>query len=203
MHSKTLVSILALAAAVNAGLTSWGNPVAGTRGSINKMKHHIKNVVVMVMENRSLDNLLGGLKIPGLDNPINNGPFCNPINITDPSEGQTCSRSSDYNSVVDNPENSMSGNNLQFYGTFTPDNDLIRERRLTPQMKGFVDQQIRLYGTEANGSTLETDVMNYYTEEQIPVLTALTKDFVVFNHWHGDIPGVMRPHTLSLTSTID
>jgi phospholipase C len=201
---STLVSILALAAVVNAGPTGRSNPVAGSRGSIEKMKHHIKNVVVMVMENRSLDNLLGGQKIQGLDNPINNGPICNPINITDPSEGQTCSQPSDYNSVLDDPDHSVSGNNMEFYGTFTPDNDLISEGKLTPNMKGFVDQQIRVHGTGANRSVLETQVMNYYTEEQLPVLTALSKNFVVFNHWHGDIPGVTRTHPPSpSTNAID
>jgi phospholipase C len=192
MHYKTLVSILALAAAVNAGPTSERNPLAGSRHSIEKMKHHIKNVVVMVMENRSLDNLLGGQKIRGLDNPINNGPFCNPINIADPFEGQRCTQPLDYNSVLDDPDHSVSGNNMELYGSFTPDNDLISEGKLTPNMKGFVDQQIRDHGTGANRSVLETQVMNYYTEEQIPVLTALTQNFVVFNRWHGDIPGVTR-----------
>jgi phospholipase C len=200
MHFKTFVTILALAATVNAGPTSRRNPLAGSRGSIEKMKHHIKNVVVMVMENRSLDNLLGGQKIRGLDNPINNGPFCNPINITDPSEGQRCTQPSDYNSVPDDPDHSVSGNNMEFYGTFTPDNDLISEGKLTPNMIGIVDQQIRDHGTGANRSVLETQVMNYYTEEQIPVLTALTQNFVVFNRWHGDIPGVSA-HTLPLPQT--
>ncbi|KAF7158373.1 hypothetical protein CNMCM6106_004949 [Aspergillus hiratsukae] len=46
------------------------------------------------MGNFSTDNLLGGQKVTDLDNPINNGPFCNPFNATDPSEGVVRSKAS-------------------------------------------------------------------------------------------------------------
>ena len=38
-------------------------------------------------------------------------------------------------------------------------------------------------------------VMNYYTEDQVPVLTELVQNFVTFNHWHSGVPGVSPPYT--------
>lgn len=192
MHRNTFVSLLAFAAAVDAvpQVLRGGNG-AGSRSSVQNMKNKIKNVVVLVMENRSLDNLLGGQKTRGLDNPINSGPFCNPMNLTNPSAGQACSQASDYDSVIDDPDHAIYGNNIEFYGTFHPDQAAITSGILQPQMQGFAHEEIRSYqSSEKNHTFLAQQVMNYYTEEQVSVLTALTKNFVTFNHWHSDIPGV-------------
>jgi len=163
---------------------------AGSDASIANLKDKIKNVVVLVMENRSVDNLLGGQKIKGLDNPINNGPFCNPINITDPSLGQACSTPRNFDSILNDPGHAVYGNNFEFYGTFSPNNTAIQSGELKPIMKGFVQEHLRTYGTKANASDLAVQVMNYYTEEQVPVLTAMTKQFVTFNSWFSGHPGV-------------
>lgn len=193
MFSKTLLSALALTAVVDAipkgGPLSY-NTQPGSKQSIRNMKEHIKNVLVLVMENRSLDNLLGGQTIKGLENPINNGPFCNPLNVTHPEQGYACSGASDYNEILDDPDHAIYGNNIEFYGTFTPDNDAIASGKLQPSMNGFCDEQIRLYNAKENRSVLAQQVMHYYTEEQVPLLTALTNNFVVMNNWHSDIPGV-------------
>jgi phospholipase C len=203
MLVRTLIGAFALIAAVAAVPTSSHQSCktygAGTTASIQNLKSKIKNVVAMVMENRSVDNLLGGQTIPGLDNPIKSTPYCNPFNLTNPSQGQACSAASDYNSVLDDPDHSVSGNNIEFYGTFTPDNAAIQSGKLTPTMNGFAYEQYRLYHSSTNKTTLATEVMNYYTEKQVPVITALTNNFVVFNHWHSAIPGV-RIHTYIHTS---
>jgi len=187
MRSTIALGLLATTVAVHASPVSQD---AFFASSVQNMKSKIKNVVVLVMENRSLDNLLGGQKIRGLSNPINNGPFCNPINLTNPSAGQHCSAPSDYNSVMDDPDHSIYGNNIEFYGTYNPDNTAISEGRLQPTLKGFIHEEVHNYASKANSTFLAQQVMNYYTEEQVAVLTALTQNFVTFNHWHSDIPGV-------------
>lgn len=190
MHTSALLGLLALSTSVSGNLIG-----PGSRSSVQNFKNKIKNVVVLVMENRSLDNLLGGQTIKGLDNPINNGPFCNPLNISHPLKGQACSGASDYNSVIDDPDHAIYGNNFEFFGDFTPESTF-----LPPSMKGFVHEQIRSYGNKANSTFLAQQVMNYYTEQQVSVLTALTNNFVVFNHWHSDIPGPTNPNRVALHS---
>lgn len=192
-------NVLAAAAVVLATLTAGASPHNGGHGcapgsgspeSIKNMKDKIKTVVILIMENRSVDNLLGGQRLKGLDNPINNGPFCNALNISQPFKGRACTRPLDFDSILDDPDHSIHGNNLEFYGSFTPDNDAIQDGSLIPDMGGFLTEQIRLYADEDNVKDLEKMVLNYYTERQVPVLTELSKNFVVFNNWHGDIPGV-------------
>lgn len=73
----------------------------GSAYSIKNLKEKVKNALPIVMENQSFDNVLGGQKVTGLDNPIDNGPFCNPFNVTDPSEGVVCSEPHDFDSVTD------------------------------------------------------------------------------------------------------
>ena len=185
---------LLVAATLGQTARAWSNNItgftAGSAESIQNLKDKIKNVVILVMENRSFDNLLGGQKIPGLDNPINNGPFCNSVNISVPGSQIICTGPADFNSILEDPDHSVTGNNLEFYGNSNPDNSLIQSGALTPNMSGFITEQIFHYAPNASVETLATQVMHYYTEDQVPVFTELTKNSVVFNNWHSDHPGV-------------
>ncbi|ORX33628.1 phospholipase C PLC-C [Kockovaella imperatae] len=200
MRPAPLFFILAAPATTLAQGWDPTSVVSGSPLSIANLQSKIKTVVIMVMENRSFDNLLGGLDIWGLDNPTNNGQFCNPLNISDPSQGQACTGPTDYNSILDDPDHSVIGNNMEFYGTYIPDNSAIQDGSLTPSMNGFADEQIFHYGAEVNATVLGTQVMHYYSEEEIPVLAELSKNFVVFNRWFSDIPGPTNPNRVSLCS---
>lgn len=189
MNLSALVGLLAFAAAATAAPPKRHHD-AHSSSSIKNLKSHIKNVVVLEMENRSLDNLLGGQKIKGLDNPINNGPFCIPYNLTDPSMGEVCSKAKDYDSILDDPDHSVTGNNIEFYGTYTPNNEDIASGKLKPSLQGFVHEQLTKHGSDANKTELATQVLNYYTEEQVPVLTSLVQNYLTMNHWHSDHAGV-------------
>lgn len=184
MYRTTLQGLLALAVAAEAWPKNPSNP------QVENLKAHIKNVVILEMENRSLDNVLGGQTIGGLDNPLHSGPSCNPYNVTNPAGGYVCSAANDFDSVTDDPDHAVYGNNFEFYGDFTPDNAAIASGRLTATQQGFVQEQLRTYGATVNRSTLAKQVMNYYNEEEVPVLTALVQNFVTFNHWHSAVPGV-------------
>lgn len=188
MHPSALLGLLAFAAAVTAAPKRHSN--AHSSSSINTLKSHIKNVVILEMENRSLDNLLGGQTLKGLENPINNGAYCNPYNLTDSTQGKVCSAAKDFDSILDDPDHSVTGNNIEFYGTFTPDNAAIVSGKLTPTQQGFVHEQLRRYGDDVDKTSLAKQVLNYYTEDEVPVLTSLVQNYLTFNHWHSDHPGV-------------
>ncbi|RFU29209.1 hypothetical protein B7463_g7114, partial [Scytalidium lignicola] len=192
-------SLLALASSAVAA-PPWTAPHPGSPQSIKNLKDKIKNVVLITMENRSLDNLLGGQRLRGLENPINNGPFCNPLNVTSLGAGKVCSKPNDFDSILNDPDHSIHGNNLEFYGTFEPSDEDIQSSKLKPNMQGFVHEQIRIYTGKADTTTLSEQVMNYYTEDQVPVITSLSHNFVVFNHWHSGIPGPTDPNRAVITS---
>lgn len=182
--------MLAFAAAASAQLTP------GSPASIQNMKDKIKNVILLCMENRSVDNLLGGQTHKGIENPINDGPFCNPYNVSDPSAGYYCTGPKDYDSVTNDPSHATTGNNMEFYGQWTPDNNAIADGTLLPNNQGFITEQIHNYGSKTNTTELAIQVMNYYTEDQVPVLTSLVQNFLTFNHWHSDYAGVSPSKSL-------
>jgi phospholipase C len=184
--------LLTFVAVIEAVPSGGHGPQPGSASSIRNLKDKIKNVVLITMENRSVDNLLGGQRIKGLENPINNGPFCNPLNLTDASQGKACSQANDYDSILNDPDHAVHGNNIEFYGTFSPNNTLIQSKQLTPTMNGFVHEQRRLYLAKTSSDVLANQVLNYYIEDQVPVITALTNKFIVFNNWHSGHPGVSQ-----------
>ncbi|KAJ5818141.1 Phosphoesterase [Penicillium riverlandense] len=198
MHPSALVGLLAFAAAASA--IPSGPHRAHSSSSIQNLKSKIKNVVVLTMENRSLDNLLGGQKHKGIENPTNNGPFCNPYNVTDPSQGHHCAAPRDYNSVTNDPSHAVTGNTMEFFGTWTPDNALIASGKLVANNNGFIHEQIHNYGSSTNVSKLAEEVMNYYTEEEVPVMTSLVQNFLTFNHWHSDVAGPTDPNRFAIVA---
>ncbi|KAL4903924.1 hypothetical protein BDW74DRAFT_35448 [Aspergillus multicolor] len=197
MHPSALLGLLSFAAVALAVPTA--QTPHSTR-SISNLKSYIKNVVILVMENRSFDNILGGQTTPGLENPLQNGPFCNPFNLTDPSEGEACTAPKSFDSVINDPDHAIYGNNIQFYGEFVPSNEDIASGKLQATNKGFAHEQMRLYEDGANKTDLVTQVMHYYTEDQVPVLTSLVKNYLTFNHWHSDIPGNTNPNRAALVA---
>jgi phospholipase C len=185
MQPAALLGLLAFATAINAA------PAVGTsQGSVQTLKDNIKNVVVLVMENRSFDNLLGGQTLKGLENPIQSGPYCNPYDINDPSQGQACTAAKDYDSVANDPDHGVTGNNIEFYSQWAPNNTAIESGELQANMQGFMYEQARKYQSRVDKETLAKQVMNYYTENQVPVLTELVQNYVTFNRWFSGVPGV-------------
>lgn len=192
MHHSSLLGLLAFTTAITA-LPSSHTIQPGSAASVANLKDKIKNVVWLIMENRSLDNLLGGQKHKGLENPIQNGPYCNPYNVSKLCLGKACSQARDYDSVQNDPSHAVSGNTMQFYSTWTPDNKAIAEGTLKANNLGFVTEQYYNYGSKVNITELAVQVMNYYTEDQVPVMTSLVQSFLTFNHWHSDVAGVSSP----------
>ena len=93
MRSKAIATAMAtllVAISVHADHTE---PCArpGSQRSIANFKDKIKTVVFLIMENRSVDKLMGGQNVKGLDMPHFNGPFCNPIDINSLDKNRVCS----------------------------------------------------------------------------------------------------------------
>ncbi|KAJ7784864.1 phosphoesterase family-domain-containing protein [Mycena maculata] len=197
-------SIFAPRAAVSAGV----NPPpfgykAGSPASVGNMKDKIKHVVWVLLENRSFDNILGGVNRPGLDNPINNGNACNPVNVSDPNGATLCTRAKDFDSVLNDPDHSVTGNNFEFYGQFAPSDAAIQNGTLTPTNQGFVEKQVISYGISSELAAEQ--VLGYYDETEIPTLVSdVVDDFTTFNYWFSCIPGPTNPNrACALSGTSD
>jgi phospholipase C len=162
---------------------------AGSADSIKNLKSKIKNVVWIILENRSFDNILGGVTRPGFDTPINNGPYCNPQSLNDTTSASFCAASKDFDSILNDPDHSVTGNNLEFYGTYHPNNTAIASGTLQPALDGFVNKQLISYPT-LTPQVAAKQVMNYYSEDEIPTLVNIIDEFASFNYWHSCVPGV-------------
>ncbi|KAJ7617975.1 phosphoesterase family-domain-containing protein [Roridomyces roridus] len=167
---------------------------AGSAESVSNMKDKIKHVVWLLLENRSFDNILGGVHRPGLDNPANMGDTCNPVDVSDPTGQKLCTRPRDFDSIIHDPGHSIASNCFQFYGQSSPDNAAIQSGELVATNQGFIEKQIQAH-VNKTGITAEraaAEVMGYYSEEEVPTMAKLVDEFLTFNYWFSCIPGV--PH---------
>jgi len=139
---------------------------------LDKLKH----IVVLMMENRSFDHMLGALKaanpqIDGLDGTESNPDTKGNAALVQPL--------ADFQGQLDpDPDHHFPGVDLQiFNGDTTPDR--------APTMQGFV----KSYFAQRKDVKHSRKIMYYFTPDKLPVLTTLANEFAVFNRWFSSIPG--------------
>jgi phospholipase C len=138
---------------------------------------NLKHIVVLMMENRSFDHLLGGLK---KKNPKINGLNGNESNPDTAGNVVKVAPNAVYRGqLAHDPDHHFPGADLQIYGgaPFSPDR--------VANMQGFV----KSYATQGTGTQGSHAIMNYFSPEKIPVLTTLATEYAVFNGWFSSIPG--------------
>jgi phospholipase C len=134
----------------------------------------LKHIVVLMMENRSFDHMLGALKeqdgrIDGLTgnetNPDTNG---NDAKVQPLAEFQ--------GQLDPDPDHHFPAVDLQIYGD---------GGTRVANMQGFVKSYFHQRG-DVNHSR---KILYYFTPDKLPVLTTLATEFAVFNGWFSSIPG--------------
>ncbi|KAJ5097637.1 hypothetical protein N7456_008358 [Penicillium angulare] len=204
MKANTLIPLIGLsgsalgAAVARSTQEPWGYK-SGSKESIANLRDKIENVVWVMLENRAYDNILGGVHRDGLDNVVNNGPFWNPQLVNDTKSRKWSSHFKDYDSVLHDPDHSVTGNNFEFFGTYTPDNEAIANGTLKPNLKGFVERQMTSY-PDISAQRATDEVLGYYSESEIPTLVDLIDEFTTFNYWHSCVPGPTNPNRLCAVS---
>lgn len=136
----------------------------------------LKHIVVLMMENRSFDHMLGSLKsvntgIDGitdiLSNPDTTGASIKPQPLAD-FQGQ----------LDPDPDHHFPAVDLQIFG-----GDASATR--VPNMQGF----IKSYFNQRRDVAHSQKIMYFFKQEDLPVLTTLALEFAVFNRWFSSIPG--------------
>jgi len=142
---------------------------------MNTKNPHIEHIIVLMMENRSFDHMLGYL--PGGDKL--SGKEYNLVNPADPaSEKVFVSDDSGYITAL-NPLHDVVSVEKQEYG------DVGKIVSPAP-MNGFVKVQIE----NAKGDVAEgKKIMRCFDPARIPALTTLAREFVLCDHWHASVPG--------------
>lgn len=180
-------------------------------------RDRIRHIIVLMLENRSFDHLLGYLQHEDPDYPrLDHLDVSCPVDPGDP-DGELVSPSPDATSVLGtDPAHSHEAVMLQVYGGAGPGRQ--------PLMNGF----IRSYALKIGGQSLRPtsrllraldaiwrglswfwrwlmhrpipavpdprDIMRCFAEAEAPVLSRLAKDFAVCVNWHASVPGETWPN---------
>ena len=164
-----------------------------------------QHVVVLMLENRSFDNLLGFLYPPG-EPPgqqfagLAGGQYCNPIppGVVPPvGETSVCVgqisglNPGDYNQPFPDPGEEYPHINTQLYNVVAPPDNLPGVLPSPAPMTGFVTDYIANYPTGLANPPTYNDykiIMQSFAPSAIPVLTTLAREFAVFDHWFCSVP---------------
>lgn len=140
----------------------------------------IKHIVVLMMENRSFDHMIGFLKNENSDirgvlgndytNPSNAGPD---VPVTDGAEYQ--------GQLVIDPGHDFTDVYMQMWGVAfgSPPSPV--------NMSGFAKSYEQMGG---NGA----DIMRCFRPEQVPVLSTLARQYAICDQWFSSVPGPTLPN---------
>lgn len=136
----------------------------------------LQHIVVLMMENRSFDHMLGSLKavdgrIDGIADPLANPDTTGALVKPQPK--------AEFQGQLDpDPDHHFPAVDLQIFGGDTSPNRV-------PNMQGFV----KSYFNQRRDVQHSQKIMYYFAQDQLPVLTTLALEFAVFNRWFASIPG--------------
>ena len=169
----------------------------------------LDHVVVVLFENRSLDNVLGHLYGPG-DGKTFDGVLGKELSNPIPEWAEHGSEKKvvPYTVATDldspNPDSGEEWyhTNTQLFGVLDEHNrckigdDVTAPWNApgpgaTPTMDGFVADYISTFtGEMGRQPTYEeySQIMTGFTPEQLPVLNGLAREFGVFDHWFSEVP---------------
>ena len=162
----------------------------------------IEHIVVLMLENRSLDHMLGflyagsgnfspsGQPFDGLtgheSNPDQSGQ---PVTVhpIDPAGSDV------YFMPGANPGEGYANTNLQLFGQSTPPDPAIAGNR------GFVTNFAdTLAGADAYepvvAGTVATDIMGMFTPDLLPILSGLARGYAVCDRWFSSVPTMTMPN---------
>jgi phospholipase C len=149
------------------------------------LQDKIDHIVVLMLENRSFDCILGGLKPPGVDFNGLTGNELNTYTAPDGSIQNVRSRSDPtlepgLMTIPDpDPGEHFTDMNVQLFG-------LGGAPVQQPPMSGFVDNYMR-QPTVDRPYDLNAP-MHYFTWDQVPVISQLARSFAVSDQWHASAP---------------
>lgn len=135
------------------------------------MGPEIKHLIVLMMENRSFDHMLGSLK---MTNPEIDGLTGNETNPDSNGNLVKVQPLADYQGLDPDPNHRFPGVDFQIFGGESSPGRVAN-------MQGFAKNNSR-------------KTMNYFTQDKLPVLTTLATEFTVCDRWFSSVPGPTIPN---------
>jgi phospholipase C len=158
----------------------------------NDPLHKIEHIVVLMLENRSFDNLLGWLYDPENDPPYNvvpgdfDGLYGKRLSNPGPNGIIVpAGKSYDPRGPQPNPGEPFQDVYSQLYNVrVTALNNVPANPSWPPNMQGFVGN----YAEQKDKPKDPRIIMNSLTPKTAPVLSALAHNYAVFDRWFASIP---------------
>lgn len=147
-------------------------------------KGRIQHVVVLMLENRAFDHLFG--KYPGVNGL--SGYEYNLVNASDTSSERVyVSGDAPYANLCD-PDHSLPATTYKMFGP----SQAASGNLSTPSMSGFVEQEWLQDGF--NRTVDYCNVMQGFTPERVPVISALASEFTIMDNFFASHPGPTWPN---------
>jgi phospholipase C len=155
----------------------------------------IEHVVVLMLENRSFDNLLGWLYDPSNPAPFNQAPATNfegvygkdLSNLTTGGQNVPVGKGTDVTAPFPDPGEPFQDVYAQIYGQKQTlyAKDVPSQPTDVCNMKGFVyNYELKNAGNLPHAAT----IMNCFTPAIVPVLSSLAHYYGLCDHWFASIP---------------
>lgn len=158
--------------------------------------HEIENVVVMMLENRAFDHMLGFMKRGGPFGDVRvdglTGSECNLKNLSDPSKGKICVNDAAQEVCAYDPDHAFSATTARIFGCDwgktegTPCTNMSMTTG-NNAMSGFVQNAISLHKDGENE-------MSMWAPENVPIITTLAKEYALFDRFFASHPGSTYPN---------
>src|SRR5260370_9506857 len=146
---------------------------------------NLKHIVVLMMENRSFDHMLGGLSLV-MENGQKKYPKINGLtgNESNPDTNGAIVKvqpNAQFQSQLDpDPDHHFPGVDVQIFGGAPPGPGRVAN------MQGFVKD----YFSQTKNVNRSHNIMYYFdSQKDLPVLCTLVTEYAVFNGWFSSIPG--------------
>ncbi len=134
----------------------------------------LQHIVVLMMENRSFDHMLGSLPgIGGLDDAVG---YTNPDANNNAVKPQALAEFQ--GQLNPDPDHHFPAVDVQIYGGATGAGRVAN-------LQGFVTS----YFHQREDAAHSQKILYYFKQTDLPVLTTLALQFAVFNRWFASIPG--------------
>jgi hypothetical protein len=150
------------------------------------------HIIVLMLENRSFDHIFGYL---GKGEGLKASAAVNYLTPGKPStQAFRTRRGGDYVAVGQGPAHSLKEVNLQLFGT---DKLPASVAASTAKLNGFIASFNAALFEDLKRDPTDNElqqVMNCFDPSQLPVLSALARQFVLCDHWFADVPGPTMPN---------
>ncbi len=149
-------------------------------------ERNIQHVVVLMLENRSFDHMLGFLKTPG----GLTGTESNELAPGDPTTAVTVSDDAAYVGDLEvDPSHAYSDVNIQLYGA-----DPVPSPKPARTNAGFVFNYGQQPQNDAGHRPIARNIMKCFSPDRLPALTTLAREFALCERWFASVPGQTWPN---------